>query len=296
MSSITFVSGTVVPAAWLNDVNGTVYTLFNGASTASAGRTALGLGTIALENNPLAVAKGGTGVATSTGTVNTVLSTSPTITTPTLTTPAITGGTISGTTITTPTLSGGTISGTPIDNSVIGGTTKAAGSFTTITGTGLVDISAAGAGQISFPATQNASAGVNVLDDYEEGTWTPGVSFGNGTTGITYGGQSGVYTKIGNMVIAHFDIVLTSKGSSTGAMRITGWPFTSSSSSTQAAFAISYQNLTTSFVATYVVLNGSSVAFSVTGNTAAATSNLTAVNETNVANNTSFSCAVNYRI
>ena len=36
--------------------------------------------------------------------------------------------------------------------------------------TGLTDISAATSGQIKFPATQNASADANTLDDYEEGT------------------------------------------------------------------------------------------------------------------------------
>jgi hypothetical protein len=57
----------------------------------------------------VAVNRGGTGVTTSTGSGSNVLNTSPT-----LTTPAITGGTI--------------------DNTVIGGTTPAAGTFTTITG------------------------------------------------------------------------------------------------------------------------------------------------------------------
>ena len=38
---------------------------------------------------------------------------------------------------------------------------------------GPLDLSASGAGQILFPATQNASSGANTLDDYEEGTWTP---------------------------------------------------------------------------------------------------------------------------
>ena len=57
------------------------------------------------------VNRGGTGTTTSTGTGSVVLNTSPT-----LTTPAITGGTI--------------------DNTVIGGTTPAAGTFTTLTSSG----------------------------------------------------------------------------------------------------------------------------------------------------------------
>ncbi len=80
-------------------------------------------------------------------------------------------------------------------------------------------------GQLSFPATQNPSSNTNTLDDYQEGTWTPGVSFGGGTTGITYATRSGSYTKIGDMLYYNGRVTLTNKGSSTGAARITGFPF-----------------------------------------------------------------------
>lgn len=82
-------------------------------------------------------------------------------------------------------------------------------------------------GQIKFPATQSASSDANTLDDYEEGTFTPGVSFGGGTTGIAYSAQVGVYTKIGDRVFISARIALTSKGSSTGTALVTGLPFTS---------------------------------------------------------------------
>ena len=83
------------------------------------------------------------------------------------------------------------------------------------------------AGQVAFPATANPSADANTLDDYEEGTFNFGVSFGGGTTGIAFSIQAGFYTKSGNMVHFNGYIVLTSKGSSTGAALITGLPFTS---------------------------------------------------------------------
>ena len=81
-------------------------------------------------------------------------------------------------------------------------------------------------GQITFPATAADSAGANTLDDYEEGTFTPGISFGNGTTGITYTTQVGKYTKVGNLVTAFAYVILSAKGTSTGAVRVTGFPFT----------------------------------------------------------------------
>jgi len=62
--------------------------------------------------------------------------------------------------------------------------------------------------------------------NYEEGTWTIGVSFGGGTTGITYGAYTGYYTKIGNLVTISGFMNLTSKGESIGAALITGLPFT----------------------------------------------------------------------
>lgn len=92
--------------------------------------------------------------------------------------------------------------------------------------TGLVDLSGASAGQVKFPATQNPSADANTLDDYEEGTWTPTVAFGGNSVGVTYGALTKArYTKIGRVVVVDFNIVLTSKGTSTGSATIEGLPF-----------------------------------------------------------------------
>jgi hypothetical protein len=92
---------------------------------------------------------------------------------------------------------------------------------------GLVDISAASAGQIKFPSgTSHYSADPNTLDDYEEGTFTPAVAFGGASTGVTYSSQAGVYTKIGRVVYFSASVILTSNGSSTGSATVTGLPFT----------------------------------------------------------------------
>ena len=66
----------------------------------------------------------------------------------------------------------------------------------------------------------------NHLDDYEEGTWTPALSFGAATTGITYSIQSGAYVKVGGQVTVWAQIALSNRGSATGAARVTGLPFT----------------------------------------------------------------------
>jgi hypothetical protein len=70
------------------------------------------------------------------------------------------------------------------------------------------------------------TAQANALDDYEEGTWTMGVSFGGASVGATYTNNTGTYTKIGRQVIVNGYLLLSNKGSSTGSARITGLPFT----------------------------------------------------------------------
>ncbi len=101
----------------------------------------------------------------------------------------------------------------------------------TTMGVGGATPSTSGSG-ITFPATQSASTDANTLDDYEEGTWTPTLTFGGGSAGQTYSVRTGSYTKIGRTVYASGRIILTNKGSSTGSANITGLPFTSISGNT----------------------------------------------------------------
>lgn len=96
-------------------------------------------------------------------------------------------------------------------------------------------------GQIKFPAAQSASADANTLDDYEEGTFTPAITFGGAAVGVVYTTQSGRYTKIGNAVTIQIYILISNKGSSTGAWVVTGLPFTSSASGTYNMFAMMVQ-------------------------------------------------------
>ncbi len=52
--------------------------------------------------------------------------------------------------------------------------------------------------------------------------WTPVLAFGGASVGITYGIQSGLVIELGKLAVAHFKIILTSKGSSVGAATIAG--------------------------------------------------------------------------
>jgi hypothetical protein len=108
---------------------------------------------------------------------------------------------------------------------------------------------------LQFPATQVASAGANTLDDYEEGSWTMGISFGGGVTGMTYTSQLGYYVKIGCQCFFTGRINLSAKGSSTGTALITGLPFTSYSAYNNAGAvalrlqAVTFANMHQGFIA-----------------------------------------------
>lgn len=92
-------------------------------------------------------------------------------------------------------------------------------------------------GQLAMPAAQNASAGANTWDDYEEGSWTSTIRFAGASVGITYLGQGGIYGKTGNTVRANCFTLLTSKGSSTGAAQLGGLPITNNAGYPVATFA-----------------------------------------------------------
>ena len=80
---------------------------------------------------------------------------------------------------------------------------------------------------IDFSATSDGSGTTTseLLDDYEEGTFTP-VIIGSTTTGTaTYAAQRGKYTKVGNRVFWEIYISWTG-GTGTGDLRVSGLPFT----------------------------------------------------------------------
>ena len=88
------------------------------------------------------------------------------------------------------------------------------------------------AGGISF---NGDTAAANALDDYEEGTFTPG--FG----GATLSTATGKYTKIGNQVTVYYHIVTTGGlPTSSAQAQISGLPFTIDSNGAGAIYARFY--------------------------------------------------------
>ena len=82
---------------------------------------------------------------------------------------------------------------------------------------------------INFTAnTPAAGMTSQLLNWYEEGTWTPTAAGGTTAGTATYSIQVGRYTRIGNRVFFSCRIEYTG-GTGTGVMRINGLPFTSAS-------------------------------------------------------------------
>ena len=92
--------------------------------------------------------------------------------------------------------------------------------------TGNLVIGTAGKG-IDFSANSDASGmSSELLDDYEEGTFTPIFYYASGTSGVSYSVQEGRYTKVGRLVSFQLRLALTNKGSGSNNARIGGLPFT----------------------------------------------------------------------
>jgi hypothetical protein len=113
----------------------------------------------------------------------------------------------------------------------------------TTIGVGGATPSTSGSG-ITFPATQSASSNANTLDDYEEGTWTPIDSSGNG---LNFNSVNGYYTKIGDMVFATLQLIYpASVGSFTNL--IGGLPFTVKSGDDMNGFHVAYTDFTSGLI------------------------------------------------
>ncbi len=165
----------------------------------------------------------------------------------------------------------------------------------TTVNTGNLVIGTSGKG-IDFSATANGSGTTTseVLDDYEEGTWTPTVAFGSYSVGVTYANQYGSYTKVGNRVTASCYVSLTSKGTSVGVIRITNLPFAHTSIANSYTTGTIWMNVV-SFADSpqgYIPPNTSSFEIYELSSTGAESS----ITNVNAANTSAFMINVSYRV
>jgi hypothetical protein len=84
-------------------------------------------------------------------------------------------------------------------------------------------------GNFAFPVSPDGSSDPNTLDDYEEGTWTPAITFDTpGNLSVAYQLRNAYYTKIGRLVSVSFAMLTSTFTHTTasGNLLITGLPFT----------------------------------------------------------------------
>jgi len=128
--------------------------------------------------------------------------------------------------------------GTPVDIASIDGsmTNGSVGSesgilsfFTMNSGTNSEKVRIFSNGSMAVPNGISIGNGIsanatNLLDDYEEGTFTPNV-YGSGSNNSTWTTKTGEYTKIGNTVTCQIRIDHGNSGTANGDLTISGLPF-----------------------------------------------------------------------
>jgi hypothetical protein len=149
---------------------------------------------------------------------------------------------------------------------------------------------------IEFPAVQAASSGANVLDDYEEGSWTPVIGGSGGTSGQAYTVQVGRYVKIGKLVTVQFRATLSNKGTITTNVQIQGLPFAAENTANlPASAALIFSTLATTWVNVMGQILPNTSVIEVFGATAAAQSNTTSLTTADIQNTTVLEGTVTYR-
>ena len=123
-------------------------------------------------------------------------------------------GTPTDGTVSTIKIANDAVTGAKIENNpTIAGNLATGG---TLTSTGLITASAG--------VAVGGTGAANTLDDYEEGTWTPVMTGSTASPSSPTSGE-GVYTKVGNQVIAFGKLDNINITGASGYARITGLPF-----------------------------------------------------------------------
>jgi len=134
------------------------------------------------------------------------------------------------------------------------------------------------------------TAAANALDDYEFGTWNPSVG-GTATYGPTNYGR---YVKVGNIVMAQFNLAINVLGTGSTAS-ITGLPYTSENIGWVQTGSVSYfANLATATNFIGVYINSSSTQINFVGNTGSVTT-VTHNGFGLIGNSTQIACGLTYR-
>lgn len=179
----------------------------------------------------------------------------------------------------------------------VGGTNSLTPQLTGLTnhnvlvGAGTATITKVSPSTSGFVLTSNGvSADPSFQATTTTGAWTPGITFGGGSTGITYSNQIGEYMRIGNVVYISCVVTLSNKGSSTGVAVITGLPLASGGNSSMIAIPyVSALTFTANYTNAHCLPSGTTLQLQQFGSLAGgASSAITTLADTNFLNNSNF--------
>tara|TARA_R100000458_G_scaffold57507_1_gene63806 strand:+ start:517 stop:1533 length:1017 start_codon:yes stop_codon:yes gene_type:complete len=111
---------------------------------------------------------------------------------------------------------------------------------------------------IDFSAQTASTPGTTtneVLDGYEEGTFTPTIGGWSGSGTGTYSGAVGIYTKVGNLVTAQIEMDWTNLTGASGGLAVQGLPFAMQSGSWGGSVGCLIRNMDVNNDAVNVVLH-----------------------------------------
>ena len=139
------------------------------------------------------------------------------------------------------------------------------------------------------------TAAANALDDYEEGTWTPGMT---SSSAITVTNSTCRYTKIGRLVHVHGLTRRNDSNTYNGNITLTNLPFTVGSIDSVSGNWWSDSGSDNGHKGTFLVPNGGTTANPLHGSTPATTSRYVAADGTNAAfpNNEYFFFSITYTV
>jgi hypothetical protein len=98
-----------------------------------------------------------------------------------------------------------------------------------------------------------------LLDDYEEGTWTPTYAGSGSNPTVTYLVNVGTYTKIGRIVYWSAEITTSASTGGSGNLQIAGFPFACGSRYTGGAITNYANGWTTAAPNVATIFNGATV-------------------------------------
>ena len=117
---------------------------------------------------------------------------------------------------------------------------------------------------VDFSATagtsaSNATGGSELLDDYEEGTWTPTILGSSSHPSITTSVAAGKYTRVGNLVFIQWNMIVTNVASQgSGTAQVGGLPYSMVGNTYQGHIGIMYNDTHSNETQKGYIPNGSS--------------------------------------